>query len=328
VMLLDDESSVRRSAAAALAQSAKPDTMSPDSLRRAITLRNWIPQADRPGLDGAIRSARLAGVEIGAWPAPSPDLEFHASSIDGSGAQSILITSRSGKKGLFAGLLLRHGTGVVDTWADHDLSRGKIGKLLREAQMSAPFSRVDKTYVDQMVQHAIGTTVEKEAVPPGLLMEMAELIGGTEWRDRRLDIKAEAERLFNQLSPADRSEEGIEAGFARGLEWMVEDDVFSSWYEDGPRVQQTVSKLPRTDKIGMVALVMTQILTDTRSDWAERFLLMALLYQAAAEAKFRTRARDLVLVAHALAGDGPVGAVPIMAVIAMQTVRASLLGAW
>ena len=59
-----------KGAAAALEQTAHPETMSPDTLRRAITLRNWIPAADRPPLDAAIRKARLAGVEIGAWPAP------------------------------------------------------------------------------------------------------------------------------------------------------------------------------------------------------------------------------------------------------------------
>ena len=88
-----------------------------------------------------------------------------------------------------------------------------------------------------MVQHAIGTSVEQESVPPASLLEMAELLGGTEWKDRRLDIKAEADRLFDALDPADRTPQGIEAGFARGLEWMPKDDVFATWFEDGPQVQ-------------------------------------------------------------------------------------------
>jgi hypothetical protein len=97
LMLLDDDAAVRRGAAGALEQTAHPDTMSPDSLRRVITLRNWIPAADRPALDTAIRKARLAGVETGAWPAPVAGLEFHASTIDGSGAQSLLAVGCPGK---------------------------------------------------------------------------------------------------------------------------------------------------------------------------------------------------------------------------------------
>jgi hypothetical protein len=328
LMLLDEDAMVRKGAAAALEQTARPETMSADTLRRAIILRNWIPAADRSPLDAAIRKARLAGVEIGAWPPASPDLEFHASTIDGSGAQSVLVASRTGKKGFFGGVLFRHGTGVVDTWADPDLSRGKINKLLREAQMSAPHVRVDKTFVDTMVQHAIGSALEQENVPPAMLLEMAEYLGGAEWKDRRLDIKTEADRLFDALDPEDRTPEGINAGFARGLEWMADDEVFGTWYEDGPQVQQALAKLPRTDQVGMTTLVMTDILPGKREAWAERFLMMALWSQAASEPRQRAKARDLVLVAHALAGDEPVDAIPILAVIAMQTVRAKLLGGW
>jgi len=328
IMLLDDDAAVRQGAAAALEQTARPGTMSPDALRRAIVVRNWIPAADRPPLDAMVRKARLGGVETGLWPAAIPDLEFYASSIDGSGAQSLLVASRSGKKAFFGGMLMRHGTGVVDTWADSDMSRGKVGKMIREAQMSVPHARVDKSFVDTLVQHGIGTSLEHEKVPPAMLLDMAELLGGTEWKDRRLDVKAEAERLFNQLDPDDRSPAGVASGLARGLAWMMDDAVFSTWYEDGPQVQQALAKLPRTDQARMVATVMSEILPDKRAEWTERFLMMALWSQAAGDAKQRSKARDLVLIAHALAGDRPLDTVPIMSVIAAQTVRATLLGAW
>jgi hypothetical protein len=328
LLLLDDESTVRLAAARALEQTAHPDTLSSDTLRRAITIRNWIPVADRPALDAAIRKARLAGVEIGAWPAPNHDLELYASTIDGSGAQSILAASRAAKKGLLAGVLLRHGIGVVDGWLDPDLSRGKIAKLLREAQMAAPTARVGKAFLDTMVQHAIGASVEQDTVPPPSLLEIAEILGGAEWKDRQIDIKAEADRLFAALDPADRTPAAIEAGFAHGLEWMGDDEVFGSWFEDGPHVQKTLAKLPRTDKRGMTALVMTDILPARRAEWTERFLMMALWSEAAAEAKQRAKTRDLVLVAHALASDGPLEAIPVMTFIAAQTVHATLLGGW
>jgi hypothetical protein len=328
LLLLDDDSTVRVAAAGALEQTAHPDTLSPDTLRRAITVRNWIPASNRPPLDAAIRKARLAGVEIGAWPTPNRDLELYATTVDGSGAQSILAASRLAKKGVFAGVLLRHGAGVVDGWADLDLARGKINKLLREAQMAAPTVRVEKGFLDTMVQHAIGWSVEQGSVPPPSLLEIAEVLGGAEWKDRRIDVKAEADRLFEGLDGPDRTRVGIEAGFARGLQWMGTDDVFSSWFEDGPLVQKTLAKLPRTDRIGMITLVMTEILPARRAAWAERFLVLALWCQAAAEAKQRARARDLVLVAHALAGDDPLGEIPMMGVIAANTVRAMLLGGW
>ena len=328
IMLLDEDETVRRGAASALEQTAHTETMSGDSLRRAIIVRNWIPAADRAGVDAAIRKARLAGVEIGGWPAPTAELEFHASTIDGSGAQSVLAVNRTAKKGFFGGVLLRHGAGVVDAWADTDLSRTKVNKLLREAQMSAPHNQVGQVLVDTIVQHAIGTAVERESVPPAMLLEMAEFLGGTEWKDRRLDIRAEAERLFSELDPADQTPEGVEAGFAHGMEWMANDEGFSSWFEDGPLVQQALAKLPRSDRAGMTKVVMNDILPDNREVWAERFLMMAMWSKAAAGSNQRDKARDLALVAHALSAGKPIDAVPMMGVIAMQTVRATLLGAW
>ncbi|MEA2778077.1 MAG: hypothetical protein QOF90_3483, partial [Acetobacteraceae bacterium] len=173
LMLLDADASVRRDAALALEQSARPDTLSPDALRRAVTVRNWLPPADRPALDSAIRKGRLAGVEIGGWPAPSAAIEYHATMIDGSGAQSLLAVDRSGKKGVFAGLLLRHGEGVADAWGEKDLPRRQINSLLREAQLEGIFTQVRKPYIDAMVQHAIGTAVEAGQAPSEGILTIA-----------------------------------------------------------------------------------------------------------------------------------------------------------
>jgi hypothetical protein len=328
LMLLDADAGVRRDAALALEQSARPDTLSPDALRRAVTVRNWLPPADRPALDSAIRKGRLAGVEIGGWPTPSAALEYHATMIDGSGAQSLLAVDRSGKKGVFAGLLLRHGEGVADAWGEKDLPRRQINSLLREAQLEGIFTQVRKPYVDAMVQHAIGTAVEAGLAPSEGILTIAELIGGSDWKGRRLDINEEAERLWHELPEPDRTPEAVEAAFVRGLTWMAKDQLIGSWFEDGPKVRDALASLSRTDMAGMVNVVMNDVLPPTRTLWAERFVLMAMWCQAAVDAKYRGRARDLIPVAHALAGETPLSAIPIMGVIAGQTVRAVLVGAW
>jgi hypothetical protein len=328
LMLLDDDSVVRRDAAAALEQSAQLDTLSSDALRRTIVIRNWIPAADRPAVDTMVRKARIAGVEIGSWPPPAPDLEYHATMIDGSGAQSILAVSRLGRKGMFAGLLLRHGSGVVDAWADTDLVRSKVNRLLKEAKLGGIFTQVDKGYVDAVIQHAIAVGVEHNAVPPEALLEVAEAVGGSEWKDRRLDLRTEADRLFGELRESERSAEGIAALYQHGLEWMSDDPIIGSWFEDGPEVSKKLGRLARTDRTGMLAVVTNEVLPPERPVWAERFLLMALWAHASTEPKYRNRAPDLVAVAHALLGDEPIESVPIMGLIAVQTVRAFLEGGW
>ncbi len=207
LMLLDGDSSVRRAAAAAMEQTAGADTVSPDWLRRAITIRNWIPQPDRADLDRAIRKARSAGVAIGPWPAGPGnqanrtlgEVAFHASMVDGSGAQSILAISRHGRKDLVAGLLLKHGVGVQDAWLDRSVSRSHSNGMLREMRSEVPSDQVDRWYVDAAVQHAVATGLESGSVPDKTLLAIAECVGGVEWKDRRLDVAAEAERLFGRI---------------------------------------------------------------------------------------------------------------------------------
>lgn len=229
---------------------------------------------------------------------------------------------------MFTGILLRHGTGVVDGWVDKDVTRGQIGKLLREAQMGAPSARVDMGFVDQVIQHAIGASVAQDGVPPSSLLELAELLGGAEWKDRRIDIAAEVSQLFEALEPADRTPAGLTAGALRAADWMGREEAFGSWFEDGPQVQKALAKLPRTDQGRMMSAVIRDILPPQRAKWTEWFLILAMWYQAAVDAKQRVRARDAVIVAHALSGDEPLESIPVMGVIALQTVRAMLLGGW
>ena len=70
-------------------------------------VRNWVPEAEREAIDRLVRKARLKGVVCAQW-APPPALAIHASMVDGSGTQSVILTSPTGRTGLFAGLLFGH----------------------------------------------------------------------------------------------------------------------------------------------------------------------------------------------------------------------------
>jgi hypothetical protein len=62
-------------------------------LRRMITVRNWIPAQERPGLDGAILLARQAGVEIEPV-RPVAIKAVYVSGFDGLGVQSLVALAR------------------------------------------------------------------------------------------------------------------------------------------------------------------------------------------------------------------------------------------
>ena len=326
LMLLDADAEFRRLVAAALEQTAARDTMSPDALRRLIAVRNWLPETDRPAVDRIIRKARASGVECAQWP-QTGELTLQASAIDGSGAQSIIGAIRSGRKGVVAGLLLKQGFGIRDTWTDQDTTWREITANLHSISQSAGAVEVDRSYLDIVVQHMIAVALAAGNVPAPTLLDVAETLRGADWQDRRLDIPAEAEALFLALDPAKRTERAIAGSLARGPT-LTRDAIAKSWFEDGPELRAVIASAPKGDKAEAIRRVLAEVLPAQRGAWAERFLLMALWARAAKAPAARGRFTDFAILAHALSSEAPLADIPIMKAIADRSVFAARAGVW
>jgi hypothetical protein len=335
LMLLDADAEVRQAAALALDQIAGPGTLSPVSLRRAIALRNWVPEADRALLDQAIRKARVKGVEPAQWE-PAPDLVQRASPIDGSGAQSMLFASRSGRSGLFAGLLLKQEFGVRDAWCNREASRREIASMVAEVQRKVVVPEVERSYIDLAVQHGIALSVATNNLPDAAFLEIAEAVGGADWKDRRIDAAAETETLFGELPAEQRHAGAITGSLRRTMGWMREGGVWDSWFEDDAEVRDALAAARQDDVNAAARLLLDGIMDQRRDLWAERFLLTALWARAVrpgqppplgAGARAVTW-RDIVVLAHEVLSARPLRDIPVMAEIAERTVIAARSGAW
>jgi hypothetical protein len=326
LMLLSEEQDVRRTAADALKRTATPGTMSPEALRRMIAIRNWVPNADRPPIDQAIREARTKGVECAQWP-PAQDLMITASMIDGSGAQSVMLTSRGGRKGVRAGMLLKLGVGVADSWCDIEASRRDINETLATIRATGVACEVDRAYLDDAVQNAIAAGAKIERPPGGALLQIAELLGGAEWRDHRLDLTAEARRLFDALPADQRSPAAIEASLQRSGEW-IEEDFAESWFLDDAEVRAIVKRAPRRDTAKVVQQLIAEVLPKRKAEWAERFLLFTLRARAAKDRTHKALATDFAILAHSLCEDRDLATIPLMAAIARHTVEVARMARW
>jgi hypothetical protein len=227
-----------------------------------------------------------------------------------------------------AGLLLKHGEGVRDAWIDPTVSRANINGMLRDLKSEVPSDEVDKSYVDAAVQHAIAAGVAQGAVPATSLLAIAEAAGGSEWKDRQLDVAAEGERLFGGLAAADRSPEGVQAALDRGIAWMQQQPIAASWFEDTKAVRQVIAKVPRKDNAGAARLVLNEVLPATRVAWAERFLLMAMWCQSTTTKAYRAWVTEFTVLTHVLTGVVPLEAIPVMNRIALQTVLAARGSGW
>jgi hypothetical protein len=335
LMLLDADAEVRQAAALALDQIAVPDRLSPVSLRRAIALRNWIPEADRAALDQAIRKARLKGVQPAQWE-QTAELAYRASAIDGSGAQSMLFASRSGRSGLFAGLLLKQGFGIRDAWCNRDTPRREIASMVAEIQRKVVVPEVDRSYIDIVVQHGIALGVAAKSLPDPALLEIAEAVNGADWKDRRIDPAVETERLFAEFPEEQRNAGAITASLQRCAGWMRTDALWDSWFEDDAEVRQAIAAARQRDVAAAAQGLLENVLDQRRDEWAERFVLTALWARAVKAGQppplgAGTRAatwRDLVVLAHEVLSARPLRDIPVMAEIAERTVIAARSGVW
>jgi hypothetical protein len=315
LLLLSEEQEVRRAAAAALEQTAIPESMSPVTLRRMIAIRNWIPHADRAALDQAIRKARLKGVPCAHWPNPT-DLVIHATMIDGSGASSILVHSRGSGKGMIAGLLLKLATGVADSWCHFDAPRREINAMLAKMRAAAECSPVERGFLDQIVQHAIAAGVAA-GQPPGVeLLRIAELAGGSDWQDRRIDVATEAAALFDAL-PDDAS---VDASLRRSGTWLEDRDFADSWFLDDAQTRAVLAAARKRKDRDPAGRLLAEVMEERRTEWAERCLLHALRAQAATSPAAREMADDFVILAHELSGKRTLQEIPLMRAIADRTV--------
>lgn len=324
-MLLDPEAEVRQAAAAALEQTAVPDTMTPVSLRRIIAMRNWLPVGERSAVDRVIRKAREKGVAIAPWP-PGEDVSIVASMIDGVGAQSLLIGSRTGRMGLFAMVLLKNG--VTDTTCMPDEPRREIKRNFDLMRHTAPAVEVDRGFVDAAVQHAIAANLAGGTVPPAGLLNIAERIGAPDWKDRALDVAEETVGLFASLTDQERTETAIAASLRRSETWTRGNDMFATWFEDGKAIADLVASVPRRDNAKALRLVLDEGLEKLRGAWAERLFLLTLWARATSEKPHQSRWKDFLILAHCLSSGRKLADIPLMRTAAQRTILAARGTGW
>ncbi len=325
LLLLDPEPAVRRAAAAVLEQIAVPETISPVMLRRTLLIRNWVPEGEREAIDRLIRKARVKGVTFAQWTV-APALAINCSMVDGSGAQSLLLTTPAGRTSLFVGLLLKQDFGIRDSWCDGSLPRHKINRTLKEAQRTMTWHATGREHLDVVVQHHIARGLAMEHLPQASTVEIAEMIGAADWKDRGLDVAAETERLFDGLGASLQSHGAIAASLQRSGEWIADDGAMQSWFEDDAVIRELVERRPRLKPDVAVRQAIEEVLPTRREVWAERLLLQALWLQAGSGNAGRWQ--DCVVLAHELVAGHPLTGLPAMVAIAERSIFAARVGTW
>jgi hypothetical protein len=326
LLLLDPEPTVRQAAAAVLEQVASPETISPVMLRRTLLIRNWVPEAEREAIDRLARKMRMKGVTCAQWMPPSA-LAIHSSLVDGSGAQSLIVTTPGSRAGLFAGFLLKQGIGIRDAWCDPSVPRREINHAINETQRAATWHRTGREHLDAVVQHHIARGLTVGNLPSATIVDIAEQIGAADWKDRGLDVSVEVERLFAGLGAELTNPAAIAASLQRSGSWVERHVMMQSWFEDDATVRALVEGRPRPKQEVSVRWMLQEVLPTRREIWTERLLLLVLWLQAAtSNPRLVGQWQDCVVLAHELLAGRPLTELPAMVAIAERSILAARIG--
>jgi hypothetical protein len=316
LLLLDADPAVRRTVAGALDGVAA--SLTPTDVRRLIAMRNWRPEKERAQVDAVIRKARTVGTACAQWDAGSIDTAV-ATSIDGSGAQVLLLVSPAGGKKMRASSVLMKG-GIADAWSTEPGSRREIETGLAAVRTDAPTLPVSRPYLDQVVAHNLALTTERGDVPPLGLLQVAESIGGADWQPARLDVGKALAGLIAEVPKAMREPAALASVLRDSGEPADVKEVALSWYEDDPEVAQAI-KGAHGRRARLASYLLQTVIGRRRDKWAETILHTALwMREAPAEAGLRWR--ELALVAKALSEGQDMNEIGLMRDVAMRTITA------
>ncbi|HXW29278.1 MAG TPA: hypothetical protein VEK55_07930, partial [Xanthobacteraceae bacterium] len=314
LFLLDADSAVRRAVAQALARAAA--ALTPIDIRRLIAMRNWRPENERGEVDAIIRSARAAGTDCAQWGAGSVE-EILASAIDGSAAQGFLIISPAGRKKRLSSILTKGG--IADAWCGEPESRRQIEASLAVAGTDAPMLSVSRTFLDRTVAHHLVLSTEKGEAPPFGLLQVAETIGGADWRPARTDFADMLAELMAEVPKAMCEPAAVasllrDSGKLAGLAVIAQ-----SWFEDDPQAAAAAKQARGRARAQVVTYLLQSVIARRRDTWAEIFLRTAAwMREAPRDAALSWR--QLAIVAKAVADGRDLTEIGLMRDIALRTI--------
>ncbi|HLN23965.1 MAG TPA: hypothetical protein VK558_08275 [Patescibacteria group bacterium] len=317
--LLDSGPTTRRDTASLLQQAASAGVVSGTMLRRLITIRNWLPEDERPAVDAVIRTCRQKGIECAPLKAGAVR-EVVASGIDGSGAQSLFVVVKDGRRQATAALLLKQGVGVRDAWVNAGLTKAEADGFLFQVETQADCYDSSLDHVRLTLGHALAAARESGVLPPFGLVDVVERSGLPSINPEAAPVASLVAQLLSDI-PAGRQNAATLAEALKGSATWEDNFLFlESWFEDDGAIDALLEGKQLSAK-RRAALVLDKYLPARRARWAELLAWNALTLRQ--DEATEDDWMDFALVANELLGDRPLSEIPLMTVIAEKTV-----GAW
>lgn len=302
-----------KEAAQVLTALAGPGPVPAALVGRMERLRHWLPEGRRPALETALEALRPRAVD--AEPRPRAELQgIHAAIPDGAGAQGLFaLFRRAGEPG-FASLLIKEGQGVAEAWAEEEMEEEEMEEVTTRVVEELQAVEVPLAFLEARLAAALAENLAAGTPPPFGLLQLVEALGLGSIAPRTVTTGALVEELQAGL-PADRTGPEAAAEAQRRVAALGAARL-SSWFEGGEEVEALLR--PLTVRTRRVEAVLSHLLPGRRAVWAGRCAWAAAALKAAEDPLWV----EFALVARDLMGDGAVGEMPVMRMVAEATVSA------
>ena len=276
-----------------------------------IAIRNWLSKANRAGLDVAIKSARVNGVAC-APVAKADVVGVLASGVDGSGAITVLVIVRDGRRHALAGLLAKQGFGIRDAWVRRGLSKAELNEILAHVggEVGLAPSRLD--YLAAILRQGLAINLETGNPPPFGALDVVETCGLAEMHPAAMPVEALVAELLAGIDPARLSVSAVAKTLRDCSDWQEAHPMLATWFEDN------VSKLiggKRAPRGKQIAVLLAGPLQARRRRWAELCASMALSLKHQGHADWQ----GFAISARELLGTRPLDEIGLMRVVAATT---------
>ncbi|MFL7810301.1 MAG: hypothetical protein AB8I80_16805, partial [Anaerolineae bacterium] len=300
--------------------------LSPLGLRRLIGMRNWLPAAERQGVDALIEAVRCAGIASAPLPRSEP-VGVQASPFDGSGGQAAWLAVKDGRRYRIESVLVKQGEGVREAYSQHDLTKRALDGMGRRMADASGTLRVDAEYLHRMMRHFIAVGLDRGAPPPPQLLPTNEWARGGYWTPERISTEDEIERI-KATDPGAFNLEQTRWVLVNAGSWPKALDFAASWFEDDARIEALLHEhigaagrwlehLPQA-----ASVIMQGLLEQKRDIWTERLLWMS-LWSAACPTRAPTPWQDLLTMAMVLQQGTALTEIPLMHAIAERSVQSA-----
>ncbi len=320
--LLHPDPDVRVHIPGIIKSNAEAGLVSPITLSRMITVRNWLPEKERPFLDQAIKAVRKA--RIMCQPLERAELlSLSSSCLDGAGTMAIWLFAKHQDSYISTHILGRMGLGIREVWFRVLDDKSKMESMSGPPDKDLPHFPVTETYLHGMISHFLADGHRNNSAPPVELLRIAEILGGGRWGATPLD-----EHLVRGDDDLEDKNSELDL-VADSHIWAMENGLARSWFEDDEEVESVLEEATAEFEVTespevLEKAILYKVLEPRRKQWFQRFLVTAWWLKGVDPSPNPTW-RNFLKLALRIQDGLPFDQIPIMSRVASQTLYATML---